>query len=209
MSEERSLDLTQETKTEEPVQENVEETTVESPSAETTELETLTEGMSDEQKDSVGKLFKKASDFDGLVAKKKEKPPVKKVESDTSVQDAVDKAFAKRVEKDVLKAVVTEGHKYFIPELVPDNDYKEIIGYLPRNTDLTSQDGIFDGLKTAVGSWKNKKGTAPEKQATVAAELSTSKGVGGGSAPAPKKLKGERKLLKKTSGVSDWYPKSE
>jgi len=174
------------------------------------ELAALVEGLDEDRAAEVRKLHKKSKDFDGLIAKREKKTSPKPAGT-PDIESEVDKVLRKRTETETLRAVVTEGDPLYIPELVSDDNYKQIIGYLPRNTDRSTREGIHKGLRAAVKLWKDDHGgEAPKpKRNQAAADLATSKGTEGGTTPAPAPAKPGRKLLKKDSGLESWYPKNE
>jgi len=170
-------------------------------------LESLTETITPNQRKELETLQKKARDFDGLVAKK---PKLSRTVKAVAVKDEdILRVLYRENEKKALRAVVTEGDPLFLPELVPDKNYQEIIGFLPRSVDRSSPEAIYKALRIAAKNWKEEKGIKDEAKDVSAAELTTTKGAGnsGAAKETTGKPKGERTFLKKTEGVESWYKK--
>lgn len=127
----------------------------------------------------------------------------KEVKTDVN-EDAVVKVLSKREEQKALRNTIDSKHSDYIPELVDDNQYNEIIGYLPRNVDKTSYESIVRGLKIATKMWKEDRGIQ-DKSPKKDTGLQTSKSsVTSGNTKTVKKP-GERKILKTQAGVTSWY----
>lgn len=175
-------------------------------------LANLINGLDDEDAEYVRKLAKKANDFDGLAAKR-EKPKKEERTTANPTQTEIQKEFDRRVERSVLASVVTEGDPMFIEELVPDDQFNKIIQYLPRSYDKSSERGVHRALKLAVKMWREDTGrTEKTGKKDPAAELTASVATGSGRAAntdGAKRTPGERKILKKQTGIESWYPKSE
>lgn len=144
-----------------------------------------------------GLISKKAGDRNlQKETKKEEKPDIN--------EEVVDRVLQKRNEKEVLKNVINSKHQDYIPELVDDDQYNAIIGYLPRNLDKSKPESIVKALKLATKMWKEDNGIvdkAPKKKN----DLHTSKSGTSGSAPKEQKS-GGRKILKTSGGPDTWYP---
>ena len=209
--EDRTLDESEESETQETKENDV-------------SLDFDTEGMSDEQIAAVKKLGKKAKDFDGLVERQKaakseqkkseEKKTEDKVPKEEIDEDKLEKALERRNEKSVLKKVVEEGHPMYIPELVEDKSFSQIIQFLPRNVDRSSEDSIHKALKRAVKLWKDENGieekTDKSEKKKVVAELAKTEGSGGSGSPAKETKPSGRKILQSNSrGIDTWYPKKD
>ena len=118
-------------------------------------------------------------------------------------EEAVVKILSKREEGKALANTINSVHSDYIPELVDENQYNEIIGYLPRNVDKTSYSSIVRGLKLATKMWKEEKGIK-DKSAKKDTELQTSKTKTASASPKEKK-KSRLSLLKDDSSVDSWY----
>jgi len=119
-------------------------------------------------------------------------------------EQAVLSVLGKRTEKQALSNTILPKHDDYIPELVDDNQYQEIIGYLPRNIDKTSYESIVRGLKLATKMWKEDRGIKdkPAKKSTI---LNTTKsGTASGKTGSVKK-EGVRKIIRKQDNASSWY----
>ena len=110
--------------------------------------------------------------------------------------------------------MINPKHTDYISELVDDSQYNEILGYLPRKIDQTSQDGILRALRLAVNSWKLDKGIVGDtdvkktKQKTSAdakvADLAAiNSSVSHSKNDSVKKRK--KHILKRNIPVSEWY----
>jgi hypothetical protein len=119
-------------------------------------------------------------------------------------EQAVTAVLERRTEKEALVNTINAGHDDYIPELVKDSQYQEIIGYLPRNIDKTSYASIVKGLKLATKMWKSDRGIK-DKSTKKSNSLNTSKsGVASGESGKTKKS-GNRKIIQKEKGVGTWY----
>jgi len=119
-------------------------------------------------------------------------------------EEAVMKVLAKREEQKALQNTISPKHSDYIPELVDDNQYQEIIGYLPRNVDKTSYESIVRGLKLAVKMWKEERGIV-DKQSKKTTDLHTTKSSVAGDSGKTELKKSERKILQKRSGPESWF----
>ena len=118
-------------------------------------------------------------------------------------EEAMVKILSKREEKKALVNTISSAHSDYIPELVDENQYNEIIGYLPRNVDKTSYSSIVRGLKLATKMWKEEKGIK-DKSAKKDTNLQTTKTTTASNSTAKKKKSG-LKLLVDDSSVDSWY----
>lgn len=126
----------------------------------------------------------------------------KETKTDVS-EEAVIKVLSKREEQKALQNTIISTHPDYIPELVDDNQYQEIIGYLPRNVDKTSYDSIVRGLKLATEMWKKDKGIQ-DKQPKKDTGLQTTKSTTSTGTTKPV-VKSGRKILKQSGGIDTWY----
>jgi len=125
-------------------------------------------------------------------------------------EEKINSVLNKKIEKEVLRNVIDAKHSDYIPELVDDAQYAEIITYLPRNIDRSSHSGITRALRLATKMWKEDKGikdtvASNKKAADVAAVRKTTSGH---EAPKKTKVKGERKIIKGGPGMESWFPKN-
>lgn len=132
-----------------------------------------------------------------------------KTYSDVDIDDQkVLSVLERQNEKRVLREVIDPRSSSYIPELVDDTNYNEILGYLPRSLDKSSPESITKALRLATKMWKEDRGIKDkpkDKGKSVASDLSSVKSsVSGGSAPRVE-TKGLRKILKKKPSVQDWY----
>jgi len=112
-------------------------------------------------------------------------------------------------EKRVLTDVIDRTSGNFIPELVDDLQYNEIVGYLPNNLDRSSEASIRRALKIAVHAWKFDRGIKDEKKESnkAAADLAATRSLssGGNSKEQKTPANGGRKILIKETGIDSWY----
>ena len=134
----------------------------------------------------------------------------KEVVANTDIQkqneQIVLSVLEKQNERKVLRDVINPKSEVFIPELVDDNQYNEIIGYLPRNLDKLNQSSIVRALKIATKLWKEENGIQekkPDKAVVVRSNLAAGKATSSSGKQAP--TKGGLKILKKSVPVSEWY----
>lgn len=117
----------------------------------------------------------------------------------------------KQNERAALKSVHNPRSQEFIPELMDDRNYYQIIGYLPRNIDRSNPASIVKALKIAVRNWKEDNDIKDEKpkddQKAVKANLATVQNSSGGTAKAKPKQNTGRKIIKPTTRMGDWYSK--
>ncbi|MFH2030827.1 MAG: hypothetical protein ABIJ40_09480 [Bacteroidota bacterium] len=64
----------------------------------------------------------------------------------------------KQSEKAALRNTINSKHGDYIPELVDDANYQEIVAYLPRSMDKSDYGSIVKSLKIATRMWKEDKG---------------------------------------------------
>ncbi len=149
----------------------------------------------------------------GLLSEKSKKrnlEPEKKEVEEKEVEYEIDENKIRSViykdnEKKALKEVINSKSNLFIPELVDDAHYNEIVQYLPHSIDKSSVDSIHRALKLAVHTWKYDKGMNEEKpKSNVKADLASVKGTAGSKVPENKPT-GGRKIIKTSSGMEGWY----
>ena len=167
-------------------------------------LEALLPSLTEKQKAEYATLTKKAKDFDGLAAKRN---LVKPKETRVNVtEDSIRAVLHKDAEKKALKDSIDPSSPNFIPELVSDANFSKIVAYLPRSIDRSSPETIHKALKLATRMWKEDSGTKEQKEKPEA-ELSQMRGTGSGGERGEAVKTGERKLIKKQSGIESWYAK--
>ena len=127
--------------------------------------------------------------------------------SQDTIDERIQSILNKERERGVLRTVIDKDSDYFIEELVDDNQYKEIIQYLPRRYDRSTEKGIVRGLKAAVSAWKTDKGftekTGKKSNPILADKTGSSSGE---HQPRPVKKSG-LSILKPTVSMTDWYKK--
>lgn len=143
----------------------------------------------------------------------KEKPVEKPVEEEEEEVQEVDlseskirSVIYKDNEKKALRSVVDSKSDLYIPELVDDTNYNDVISFLPHTIDKSSVESIHRALKLAVYTWKHARGIKDEPKdagASAKASIAAVKSTNSGQAPAPKST--GRKILKKNTGMQGWY----
>ena len=118
-------------------------------------------------------------------------------------EEAVVKILSKREEGKALANTINSVHSDYIPELVDESQYNEIIGFLPRNVDKTSYSSIVRGLKLATKMWKDERGIK-DKSSKKDTGLQTTKSTNSSGGSKTEK-KNERKILKKQNGACSWF----
>lgn len=197
-----------------------EETATEAPQSEeqTPEAEEETSNNEDEEsepqesvEDLKDRLAKAERDRDnykqGLLSKKAKERLITTPEHDSEVEineQVVMEVLEKQQEKSALKNTIDPKHSDYIPELVDDFNYNEIISFLPRNVDKSDYNSIVKSLKLATKIWKEEKGIK-DKPAT------------GVNIPSPKTMQAkESKVIKQPNKktffkpaqkMEDWYSK--
>ena len=125
----------------------------------------------------------------------------------TQTEKEVISVLNKQNEQNALKAVVNSKSNHYIPELVPDNQYNEIIQYLPRIIDKSSIKSIVKALKIAVRTWKAENGVEDDKDSkTKKNDLYVSKTKHSSSGSKEAKKEG-RTFIQKGGGMETWFPK--
>ena len=203
--------------TEETVEEETEET-VEEKSEEATEEPEAVKAKEEVAEETVDYWKQRATTAEtekenyktGLLNAKAEKRTVEKPNKEADVNEAVVMGvFERQNERKVLREVVNSKSPSYIPELVDDNQYNEIIGFLPRNLDKSTPEAILKALKVATKLWKEENGIQDkpkDKGKEAKAKLAEVKSsTASGTAPKTEAKKGERKLLKKSSSIENWY----
>ena len=143
----------------------------------------------------------------GMLSAKASKRSLAEVEEKSTVdvnEEVVMGVLSKQKEKEALKNTISPKHQDYIPELIDDNQYNEIIGYLPRNVDKTSYESIVKGLKLATKLWKEERGIV-DKPVKKQTDLHTTKSTSSSSGNVEVKKASGRKILKGGSGPAGWY----
>jgi hypothetical protein len=134
-------------------------------------------------------------------------------ETDTEVDrtdvsdDRIRSVIYKDNEKRALRAVVDSKSPLFLPELVDDSQYNEVIAYLPHAIDKSSVESIHRALRVAIKAWKYDKGIEDgpkESNSSVKASIAAVKSTNISQA-TPVAEKGGRRILKSSKGMQDWY----
>lgn len=137
-----------------------------------------------------------------------EEPEVKtQKDSKDSIEEKVQSVLYKERERGVLRQVIDKDSPYYIDELVDDKQYKDIIQYLPRRYDRTSEQGIVRGLKAAVAAWKTDKGIVDNKPKKTTKPLVSDRTGADGGNHQPQKSTIHNKFFKKPVEMKDWYKK--
>lgn len=217
--------------TDEDLKNDEESTGTDQPEEETDSVEedTSLKDDSDEEEESVEslkeRLAKAEADRDnykqGMLSAKGKNRTISKTEEpkqESTVdvdEEKVLKTIYKVNEQKVLRDVINPSSKNYMPELVPDDQYKEIVNYLPRNIDRSSDEGIVRALKLAVNSWKYDKGDISKDEYTKGvkdgvakaktSELASTQGVSSQGKAVKKEKKTGRKILTSGTTPSDWY----
>lgn len=209
--EERTLDPKAEEETEATGQaENSEseEAETEEESEETDEsLDDVLAKLPEKHRKEIETFKKKAQDFDGLVAKKRNIEKPKEQPKVTLTEDSIRAVLYKDNERKALRESVKADSPMYIPELVDDKNFNQIVGYLPRSIDRSSPETIHKALKLAVKMWKEDRGEKKQEKKQEAEHIA-SRGGGSGGEKEEVKSKG-RTFLKKQQGLDSWYKKSE
>ena len=161
-----------------------------------------------------GLLNEKASKRALTFQPKVEKPAPVESEADDEepAKATIDEGIVRSViykdnEKKALRDVVDSKSKLYIPELVDDVQYNEVIAYLPHSIDKSSVDTIHRALRVAVQAWKYDRGindTPKDSGASAKASIASVKSASSASSPKEQKPQG-RKILKSQTGMSGWY----
>lgn len=210
--EERTLDMPEEGGSEETPETEPEGEGTEGDEPEAAEGEETPEVLKEKLKEAEDRADKAKKDLLALKASRREAKrakPEANAAGASGVESAIDLALNRRNEQSVLRKTVDENSPFFIPELVEEKQYRQIIGYLPRNMDRSTEEGIHKALKLAVVSWKADRGDGkvkdrPNRAAAEAAASGT--GPGGGGRQVEAKPSGF-KLLKKQQEIGTWYAK--
>lgn len=166
-----------------------------------------------EEKDDVAKLreeneaLKRDRDNykEGLLAVKKrkleEKPEPQPYEEE--IRTKVDEVLQEKNEQHVLKDVINPKSSNYMPELVKESQYQDILQYLPRKIDRTSKEGVLKSLRIAVNGWKQANGIK-DKVKDKASELATSNSVPAGRTN-DNTVTERKRVIPKQTGPSTWY----
>lgn len=117
----------------------------------------------------------------------------------------------KQNEKKAISSVLNPKSDSFIPELVDDINYHQILTYLPRNIDRSDEKSIIKSLRIATKNWKEDMGIKDEQSQnnqhkSASADIASIRGTSGGSGQPNSKSKGPR-ILKKSTTMRQWYSK--
>lgn len=129
-----------------------------------------------------------------------DKPDEKKVEINEKVVLGV---LERQAEKSALRNTIDPKHKDYIPELVDDSKYNQILAYLPRSMDKGDYYSIVKSLKLATRIWKEENGIK-DKKPNKKVDLPSSKTTQSLESKKTKKKTG-RTFIKKTETMGDWY----
>ena len=114
----------------------------------------------------------------------------------------------KQNEKSTMREVINPSSSLYLPELVDDKQFQEIVTeYLPRNIDKSSKEGIHKALRIAVAAWKADKGIvtkADTKSAQANLSGTSTDTPSSGTLEAKEKVK---ILRQKPIPPSEWYKK--
>lgn len=191
---ERTLNDAEETAAETgPSEENNEETTPKEESVES-------EAWKERAEKAEALLVKYREDLKGLANKARKKEP--------DLDKRIISTLHKENEKRILKSVVDKNSPRFIEELVDDKQFNEIVGYLPRSLDRSSEDSIHSALKVAVTVWKTMNGKEEKEKKekkNIETDLSASTTTGGGNKETEAKAE-DRRFFRKSPDINSWYP---
>lgn len=124
-------------------------------------------------------------------------------------EDKIRSVLYRDNERRVLREVIDQDSEHYMKELVDDDQFAAIVGYLPRKVDRSSEASIRRALRTAISAWQFDRGIKKEMKVEKKpeADLAASSGRSGdGSSDRPKApKKGERKILRPATKISEWY----
>lgn len=110
-------------------------------------------------------------------------------------------------EKRALRSVVDPKSNFYLPELVDDAQYAEVISYLPHAIDKSSVESIHRALRVAIKAWKYDRGIEDDTKSnnsSVKASIAAVKSTNAAAAPQAKQQTG-RNILKPQKGMKEWY----
>lgn len=113
--------------------------------------------------------------------------------------------LGKQSEKKALQNTIDAKHQDYIPELVDDTKYNEIIAYLPRNMDKSDYGSIVKSLKLATKLWKEDKGIKDPVQKKNSVPGSKTTLASGGAPSKPASV--PNKFARVNTPMTDWYKK--
>lgn len=113
--------------------------------------------------------------------------------------------LGKQAEKKALQNTIDAKHSDFIPELVDDTKYNEIISYLPRNMDKSDYNSIIKSLKLATKLWKEDKGIKDPVKKSV--DVPTPKTTAASAGAPSKQKEAPNKFVRDNKPMTDWYKK--
>lgn len=200
---------------EETEEETAEETEESEESLETEETSEESESEGETVESLKEKLKKAETDRDnyrkGLLSQKAKDRSLTDSQQEESKEnvdvsaEVVRRELDAREEKKAWREVLNPDSSHYLPELLDDVQYKEIIAYLPRNVDRSSVDGIAKALRIAVNSWKIDRGMplSPAKKKSPKAQLSD---VSSETLEGRREVRKQRKsIIPKKETVDDWY----
>lgn len=205
--EERTLPETDKEVEEEKTEEKEEETEEEEKEDKVFDLASLPKEVQVE----FNKLKEERDNYEkGMIAAKKKAKIEKKlpVAPKDDIDEKVLNVLYKENEKTAIKAVVDSESEHYIAELVDDDTWKAVMGYLPVNLDKSSVKTIHKGLKAALAAYKSVEGTqegVDESKEAKADLLKSSKSSG----TAPKGDTPPTLNIPKSTGMQDWFQKKD
>jgi len=183
---------------EEQTPEVVEDTTTNEVEAEPEEsVETLKERLAKVERDRDN--YKQ-----GMLSEKAKKRTIEAEESDDVDlnEQVVMEVLGKQSEKTALRNTIDTKHSDYIPELVDDANYQEIISYLPRNMDKSDYGSIVKSLKVATRLWKEEKGIKePAKKVNIPSPKTTQ----AKESKSTSKTAGRKIISKSSESMDSWY----
>ena len=167
--------------------------------------EQLAKAESDRDNYRKGMLSAKAKDR-MLVPKENvsAQPKVEQEEVDIS-EEKVLTVIYRQNEKQILRDVINPDSSFYLSELVDDSQYNEIVGYLPRNIDRSTPQGIHRGLKAAIAAWKEDNGIVTKKSRDKSAQVDLAATKGTSTGEIVKQGRTRKKILSKPKTVKEWY----
>ena len=127
--------------------------------------------------------------------------PDKEDEVDLNEQ-VVMEVLGKQSEKTALRNTIDAKHTDYIPELVDDYTYNEIIAFLPRNMDKSDYNSIVKSLKIATRMWKEEKGIKEQPAKVIIPSPKTTQAK---ESKLSTKKTGRNLVGKTSSGMDKWY----
>lgn len=140
----------------------------------------------------------------GMLSEKAKKRTIEseKTEEVELNEQVVMEVLGKQSEKTALRNTIDPKHSDYIPELIDDNQYQEIISYLPRNMDKSDYGSIVKSLKLATKLWKEEKGIKePAKKVSIPSPKTTQ----AKESKTVSKIIGRKIIGTSGSGMDSWY----